>query len=179
MDATVVIGILAVDSEEQQDPALRIGAHQSFPRHLHGEGVECTVKVTNSKKKKKIFFGKTKRISTVDAEISHAPSLSLLPHTPSLFLSHTPSLALSLTHTMHPCTVTNSNVCLSRVGGKTSVLAVRCCCFVTNNNGHPSVTHTCMQSHSNHTQHAPTHALWVIHSRTRSLSRKIICISQP
>ena len=64
------------------------------------------------------------------------------------------------------------------VSGKTSVLAVRCCYFVTNNNGHPSLTHTCMQSLSNHTRHALTHALWVIHSRTRSLSRNIICISQ-
>ena len=65
------------------------------------------------------------------------------------------------------------------VSGKTSVLAVRCCCFVTNNNGHPSLTHTCMRSLSNHTRHARTHALWVIHSRTRSLSRNIICMSQP
>ena len=63
--------------------------------------------------------------------------------------------------------------------GKTSVLAVRCCCFVTNNNGHPSLTHTCMRSHSNHTRHALTHAIWLIHSRTRSLSRNIICMSQP
>ena len=47
MDATVVIGILHVDNEELQDPALRIGAHQSFPHHLHGEGVKCTVTVTN------------------------------------------------------------------------------------------------------------------------------------
>ena len=95
MDATVVIGILAVDSEEQQDPALRISAHQSFPHHLHGEGVECTVKVTNSKK----IMVKL-RISTVDAEISHAPSLSLLPHAPSLSLfSLTHPLSLSLTHT--------------------------------------------------------------------------------
>ena len=112
MDATVVIGNIAVDSEEQQDPALRISAHQSFPHHLHGEGVECTVKVTNS-----IFFfffffnnGKTKNM-TVDAEISDAPSLSLfslthplslssLSHTLSLsLLSHTPSFALSLSHT--------------------------------------------------------------------------------
>ena len=57
------------------------------------------------------------------------------------------------------------------VSGKTSVPAVRCWRFVTNNNGHPSITHTCMQSLlSNHTRHALTHALWVIHSRTRSLS---------
>ena len=64
------------------------------------------------------------------------------------------------------------------VSGKTSVLAVRCCCFVTNNNGR-ALTHTCMRSHSNHTRHALTHALWVIHSRTRSLSRNIILTSQP
>ena len=120
--------------------------------------------------KKKIIMVKLKEYRLwMQKSLTHPLSLSSLTH----------PLSFSLTHTMHPCTVTNSNVCLSRVGGKTSVLAVRCCCFVTNNNGHPSVTHTCMQSHSNHTQHAPTHALWVIHSRTRSLSRNIICLSQP
>ena len=56
---------------------------------------------------------------------------------------------------------------LSRVE-ETSVLVVPCCCFVTNNNGHHSLTHTCIQSCSSHTRHALTHALRVIHSRTRS-----------
>ena len=131
--------------------------------------------------KKKIIMVKLKEYRLwMQKSLTHPLSLSPPSRTLSLSPpSHTLSRSVSHTHTMHPCTVTNSNVCLSRVGGKTSVLAVRCCCFVTNNNGHPSVTHTCMQSHSNHTQHAPTHALWVIHSRTRSLSRKIICISQP
>ena len=37
-----------------------------------------------------------------------------------------------------------------------------------------SVTHMCMRSLRNHTRHARTHALWVICSQTRSLSRNII-----
>ena len=35
--------------------------------------------------------------------------------------------------------------------GKTSVLAVRCCCFVTNNNGHPSLTHVHAVPQQSHT----------------------------
>ena len=71
------------------------------------------------------------------------------------------------------------------VSGKTSVLAVRCWRFrqfsVTNNNGHPSLTHTCISVVPQQSHTACSHTCTVGDPLTDSLSlsRNIICKSQP
>ena len=61
-------------------------------------------------------------------------------HTHIYLQSQTHSPQSTHTHTHAHTEGIRQSIC--HVSGKTSVLAVRCCCFVTNNNGHPSLTHT-------------------------------------